>query len=232
MNIKKSRLVLIILMGLMLLHTPAESRFLFFGRKKTETEKKVDVQLNNFKSKKPAQRIRAVRNLKKLGGENVREHLIEKLQSEKDSGVRAEIAENIASMKGKDVADALKSQISREEDSRSRTVEVLALGINAAPGSVEFLGNIFLDTGEDIDVRLQAGNGLSYGDSKKALEIFTLALEDENERIRKQALIGIHNINAPYEKKMEVFREALRDESNQVSGFARELMDIYLKGRR
>jgi hypothetical protein len=86
--------------------------------------------------------------------------------------------------------------------------------------------------GEDIDVRLQSGNGLSYGDSKKALEIFTLALEDKNERIRKQALIGIHNINAPYGKKKELFQRALGDESSEVSGFARELLDIYGKGRK
>ena len=131
-----------------------------------------------------------------------------------------------------DVSEALKEQISEEKNKSAKTAEILALGINAAPGSVQYLGAIFLDTEEDIDARLQAGNGLSYGDSRLVLEIYMKALEDENARIRKQALVGIHNINISYWEKLEIFRAAYDDESEAVSGFARELMDIYLKGRR
>ena len=51
MNIKKPRLLLMLLIGIMLLNTPADARFLFFGRKKTDKEKQVDAQIKNSRAR-------------------------------------------------------------------------------------------------------------------------------------------------------------------------------------
>jgi HEAT repeat protein len=225
---KKNNIIwIILLLSIFMLSAETEAKFMFFGKEQSEHEKLVNDKVKKLTNKNSNIKINAAKELIKLEGKKAAHHLIGQLKKEKDPVSRADLAEVLGGLGSKESAADLIEIIKQEKDNNAKQVEVLALGQTGNNSAVTPLREIFLDSSDDINVRLQAGNGLSYQRGDEVFNIFKAALLDENPRIRKQALVGLHNMDYSLKEKIKLFKEAEKDEAASVTDFAEELLSIY-----
>jgi len=203
----------------------AEARFLFFGRKKTAQEIKANKKVKLLNHKNPNERIRAAKDLVKLEGERASSHLIKRIKKEKNPRVRAEISEVLGQTENKNMAQDLIDLIKNETKPAVKQVQVLSLGQSRNPVAVAVLEKIFLDEKEDLGVRLQAGNALSYILNDESLKILEKALDNENPKIRLQAVVALGNMGRfkrEYRKKL--IEKMLEDSDEKIRNYTKEIL--------
>jgi HEAT repeat protein len=203
----------------------AESRFLFFGREKTEHEIKVENKVRQLKDKDPAKRIKAAKELIKLEGKKASPELIKHLKKENNPRARADISEELGYIRDKQAAKDLIELIRAEKNSAVRQTQALALGQTGNPEAVIELKRIFLDENEALGVRLQAGNALSYIQNKESLEVLEDALENDNTDIRLQAVVSLGNMgDFKINERKKLIQGMGKDPDDRVKKYAADII--------
>lgn len=189
----------------------------------------VSAEITNLKSKNLRKRNESIDKLSNMEKDKrVEKAMIDACKTENDQNVKKKLYRALGGVGGKDAKEYLTGQLNSEKKSGARESIVLSLGQTQQPDAAPALRKIFLDPNEDISVRMQAANGLSYISEKDSVNALAEGLRDENADIRIQAVCSLSNIGGDVltSERMEMIRKtAEEDASEKVRNYAKETLE-------
>lgn len=207
---------------------PADARADEEGRSAGKVN--VSAEITNLKSKSSQRRNESIDKLSKVGRDKkVEKAMIDACGTEYDQNVKKKLYRALGGVGGRDAKEYLTERLNTEKKSSARESIVLSLGQTQQPDAAPVLRKIFLDRNEDMSVRMQAANGLSYISEKDSVNALAEGLQDENADIRIQAICSLSNIGGDVltSERMEMIRKtAKEDTSEKVRNYAKETLEV------
>lgn len=181
----------------------------------------VKTKIKELKHKDAKVRMIAVKELAKAGKDKmVAKALIDTVKTEKDASVRNAIYETLGNLGEKEAVNILLEKVKTEKVKDIRPMLVLSVGKLQDDTAVPVLKEVFLDENEDIEVRLQAANALSYIPSESAVYALIEGLNSKNPKIRLQAVCSLFSYSSDVlsEKRIQIIKQQAEvdpDEENR-----------------
>ena len=152
---------------------------------------------------------------------------IKNLQSKNDSK-RVGAIRKLSRTKSDIAAAEIRKQIRTEKKKEIRSESLISLGAIGTKESVAGLKEVFLDEGENLDVRLTALESLSrFNTDKDAFSILIAATNDKNPTVRKVALGLLYSNYYPRKDVKDIIEKVSKqDIDEKVKNSAKQMLEF------
>jgi len=187
----------------------------------------ISAEISNLKSKNIAKKFSAIEKLAKSRDKRAIIELKKELKTQKNKFVRTKIIESFSYFQDPDTAKELVEMAKTETDPDVKYSVVYSLGYNKDVSAVPVLIDIFLNEKEEIGVRLQAANSLTYYPPNEDIyQCFVKATKDKNPKIKAQALTSLSLSFGTKKEVVDMLRQSLKDEDEIVKKTAKERLEF------
>jgi HEAT repeat protein len=187
----------------------------------------VSAEISNLRSKDVAKKFSAIEKLAKSKDKRAINELKKALKTQKNKFVRTKIVESFSYFQDTDTAKELVNMAKAETDPAVKHAAVYSLGYNKDVSAVPVLIDIFLNEKEDLGVRLQAANSLTYYPPNEDIyQCFVKATKDKNPKIKAQALTSLSLSFGTKKEVVDMLKQSLKDEDEIVKKTAKERLEF------
>jgi len=151
---------------------------------------------------------------------------IDLLKTDENPSIKTKVAELLGNIGDKSAVFQLIETAKTDKSPDTRFSAVLSLGQIQDELAIPTLTEIFLNEKEDLGMRLQAGNALSYYAKKEVVDALTEGLKNDNSEIRLQSVCSLGNIIPDFmlDTRIKLLNQLRNDVDDRVKQYVEDTL--------